>query len=204
MLDFGLPINNNNASFGKQILGEAADVFKGTVSDGARNAVAQGTAGVAVGAANSVFDVADGILGSTSEMAGSWSNLITDPLRAGLGAAKNGIASSASRVMDASNNYGATPSQRMSYQGYYQLGGGGMVPVSGPYVDGSVGSIAASLGMFTADEAQLYSLIQDPTQRAMFVLDKRMKQQGLLASMLTNMMAAKQQVLSEMGRNLRT
>jgi|CXWL01.1.fsa_nt_gi hypothetical protein len=102
------------------------------------------------------------------------------------------------------NGYVPSAEDRLGNYDYYRYSGGQMVGYYGGGGDGSMGSIGASLGMFTADEAQLYNLIQDPLQKQMFLIDKRMKQQSLLCSMLTNIMSAKQDVLKEMGRNLRS
>lgn len=191
----GIDFGNIMRSGQRAAQGSAEQTVGGAFGEGANQAV------------QSVFEstssVVDSVISGAADM--GVPSAILNPAQRFFSGALSGAQGMGSNVTNMINNgYMPTPDDRLGNSQYFQYAGGRMVGVGGFAGDGSVGSVAASLGLFTYDEAQLFSLIQDPVQRQMFIIDKRMKQQSLLSSMLTNIMAAKQDVLKEMGRNLRT
>ena len=184
-----------------RVFGNITNSAFGSFSQVGSSAAAQGAADLLKSGLGSVsnfvgsgLDMATGALGFGSG--------IVDPVKAGIAGMASGASIGQSLVSNGlSMGYVPGLSDRF---GNLQYINGLPVATAGMVGDGSIGSVAATLGLFTPDEAQLFGLIQDPTQRQMFLIDKRMKQQSLLSSMLTNIMAAKQDVLKEMGRNLRT
>lgn len=186
---------------------QANSVINNAAQYGSALGTAQAVNGVAVGFQNVVNQTLDGF--STTASTGEPSlvdSLLINPAKAAVNGFTSGTAMLGSQVYNnASMGMLPTVTDRLNGAQYAMMGANGqMVGYAGGIGDGSMGSIGASMGLFTRDEAELYNLIQDPLQKQMFLIDKRMKQQSLLCSCLTNIMAAKQDVLKEMGRNLRS
>ncbi|MBX7114587.1 MAG: hypothetical protein K1X64_09710 [Myxococcaceae bacterium] len=185
-----------------------SEMAKQSMNGSVQQAVGGGAAKGGAEATVSIFEEGANIgKGLTSGLADMGiPKAILNPLDRMMDGAVQGAQAMSNNVSNMVNSgYLPSAGDRLGAYPYYQYGANGqMVGVSGFNGDGSIGGVAASLGLFSPEEAQLFSLIHDPLQRQMFLIDKRMKQQSLLCSMLTNIMAAKQDVLKEMGRNLRT